>query len=357
MHRNGMLKALEQAWLGRGSCSPNPGVGAVAVRDGNIVARAWHQGAGNPHAEQVVLQQLAKNARGVTLYVTLEPCNHWGRTPPCVDAIIKAGVSTVVYGFHDPNPVVAANDTPSLLRAHGIEVIHYPMDEIDCFYQSYAHWINTGKPWVTAKMAQSLDGKIAGVDGRPVALSNPSCGEFTHKQRLHTDVIVTTAQTVIRDNPRLNVRLGDTQRGKPLAIIDRTLKLPENAAVLETASHCHIYHDEQYPVVKPLARCRYHPVPSRHGRLDLDFIITHLGRLGFHDVWVEAGGRLFSALHDDGLVNRTFLYIVPELLGEMATSGYHGDQIFKRNHTVSWHARQNNMILRLDWLEDGCLPD
>lgn len=351
MHNSFMLKALDQARLGKGFCAPNPSVGAVAVREQAIIAAGYHAGAGKPHAEQEVLKQLSGNLGEVTLYVTLEPCNHWGKTPPCVEAIIQAGVGRVIYGFADPNPLVAANNTPALLRQHGIEVMVCPLPEIDAFYQSYSYWTLTKKPWVTAKIAQSLDGKIGGPNGERVLLSNEACAEFTHTQRLHSDILLTTAKTIRSDNPRLDVRLPEYTCPKPIAIIDRNLGLTADAAVFTTAEYCHVFHDETVDVKKPLPRCTYHAISSREAGLDLSAVIARLGALGYHDVWVEAGGRLFSALHEQHLVNTTFVYLVPEVLGESAGSGYHGGQILKGRRSVSWQAKEDNMILRLDWLE------
>lgn len=351
MHNSFMLQALNQARLGKGFCAPNPSVGAVAVHGQAIIAEGYHAGAGKPHAEQEVLRQLSGDLGDVTLYVTLEPCNHWGRTPPCVEAIIQAGVGRVVYGFADPNPLVAANNTPALLQQHGIEVVHCALPEIDAFYQSYHHWTLTKTPWVTAKIAQTLDGKIAGPNGKRVQISNAACAEFTHTQRLHCDIVLTTAATIRNDNPRLDVRLPGYACQKPLAIIDRNLSLTAEATVFSTALHCHVFHDEAVHVKNPLPRCTYHAVSSQANRLDLQAIIGRLGASGYHDVWVEAGGRLFSVLHELRLVNTTFFYIVPEVLGESASNGYHGGELLKGGRSVSWQAKADNMILRLDWLE------
>src|SRR3990167_3715293 len=176
MHKDFMLAALDLVWLGRGICSPNPSVGAVLVHNQQIIAKAFHPGAGQLHAEQLVLDQLpADGLTNLTLYVTLEPCNHWGRTPPCVDAIINHRIDKVVFAFRDPNPLVVKNNTPHLLEEKGIEVIHYPLPEIDLFYQSYQYWFDTKRPWVTAKIAQSLDGKIGGFNGERLRLSNAEC--------------------------------------------------------------------------------------------------------------------------------------------------------------------------------------
>lgn len=355
MHEQFLLAALEQARLGRGQCAPNPSVGAVAVQNGKIIAQAWHKGAGTPHAEQLLLAQIPPHTPGVSVYITLEPCNHWGRTPPCVDAIINYGVETVIFAYLDPNPVVANNNSSTTLRQHGIEVAHYPLPVIDEFYKSYTHWILTGKPRVTVKMAHSFDGKIAGSKGERVYLSNSLCEQFTHQMRAASDVILTSARTILLDNPKLNVRLNDKEESKPVAIIDSSLGLNKEAQIFSTAQHCFIYHNNGLSTSYP--NSSFYSTPKKNGKMDLAAVINHLGGLGYHDVWVEAGGALFSSLHQEGLVDRTYLYLVPTRLGENAISAYQNDGLFKREHTVSWHAMGNNMIACLDWQEDSCLPD
>ena len=357
MHKQFMLAALEQAWLGRGFCAPNPSVGAVAVQHGKIIAQSWHHGAGTPHAEIVLLEQLPKYCPDITIYVTLEPCNHWGRTPPCVNALLKQGIKHVVYAYADPNPVVSVNNTPDLLKKQGVSVLHYPLPEIDRFYQSYTHWINTHKPWVTVKLAQTFDGKIAAAGCVRAFLSNPLCAEFTHQNRKHSDIILTTARTVNLDDPLLNVRLHGDQIAKPVAIIDSQLRLNPDAKVLKQASHCHVYHDATHSGGRIYAHCSYHPMPSAEGHVDLSAVIEHLGRLGYHDIWVEAGGELFTALHEAGLVNKAYVYLVPKVLGEAAIPAYHNIDIFSNTHAVSWQAMGDNMIATFDWQEVTCLPD
>lgn len=352
MHEQFLLAALNQAKLGRGICAPNPSVGAVAVHKGKIIAQTWHRGAGTPHAEQLLLEQLPKNISEITLYVTLEPCNHWGKTPPCVDAIIQYGVKRVVYAYRDPNPIIIANNTPRVLNEHGVEVFHYPLPEIDDFYQSYRYWTLTNKPWVTVKLAQSLDGKIAGAKGARVQLSNALCEAFTHQKRRQCDVILTTARTINQDDPKLNVRLSGVEEAKPVAIIDSHATVNPEANVFSTAKHCHIYHSEQCVPSTIHSNSTCHAMPATKGLLDLSAVISHLGKLGYHDVWVEAGGALFSALHLAQLVNKTYIYVVPKVLGESAISAYHHADIFNSACNVSWQTMGDNMIASLDWATD-----
>lgn len=348
MHKKFLLATLEQARLGQGFCAPNPCVGAVAVQNEKIIAQTCHQGAGTPHAEQLLLAQIPPKTPGISLYISLEPCNHWGRTPPCVDVIIQhGGVEEVIFAYRDPNPVVAKNNSSEILRKHGIKVTHYPVEEITEFYKSYTYWVLAKKPRVTVKLAQTLNGKIGRASGERVILSNALCGEFTHEMRAAADVILTSARTIHLDNPQLNARVGDNVQSKPVAIIDRLLTLNNNATIFTTASHCHIYHCHEEE--KPYSNSSFYFMPMKNGTMDLGAVIEHLGGLGYHDVWVEAGGAVFDTLHQEGLVHRTYLYLVPTSLEQQAISAYQQNGIFDRAHTVSWRAMGDNMIVCIDW--------
>jgi diaminohydroxyphosphoribosylaminopyrimidine deaminase/5-amino-6-(5-phosphoribosylamino)uracil reductase len=202
---------------------------------------------------------------------------------------------------------------------------------------------------VTVKMAQTLDGKIGQSEGNRLILSNSLCSRFTHEMRAASDVILTTARTIDLDNPKMNVRINNTEQSKPVAIIDRRLSLNTEAVIFSTASHCYVYHNDIKDV--KYSNSSFYPMPLKDGFMDLNAIISHLGELGYHDVWVEAGGALFRSLHHQGLVHRTYLYIVPAILGEKAVSAYQQSELFDRAHTVSWHAMGDNMIACLDWQE------
>ncbi len=349
MHEPFLLAALEQAKLGRGLCAPNPSVGAVAVHNGSIIAQAYHKGAGTLHAEPLVLEQLPPNMSGVSLYITLEPCTHWGRTPPCVDAIIAYGIAEVIFAYADPNPIVAQNNATDKLLAQGIQVTHLPLPQINEFYQSYRQWTLTGKPRVTVKIAQAFDGSI-GQAGERVILSNQQCAHFTHQMRQASDVVLTTAQTIEHDNPQLNVRLEGLVQAKNVAIIDRHLRLSPEMQVFKTAKQCHIYHAD---TVKSLCypNSTYYQTPTQDNGLDLSYIIHHLGRLGYHEVWVEAGSTLFNTLHAQKLVDRTYIYLIPKTLSQ-GISAYQGHDLFTRAHSITWQAMDDNMIACLDWLEE-----
>ena len=350
MHHFFLLAALKQAWLGRGQCSPNPSVGAVAVKDNKIIAQAWHHAAGSAHAESAALAQLAKNIPGITLYVTLEPCNHWGRTPPCTNTILAHGIEKVIYGYKDPNPIVQTNNTDEILKAQGVDVESLPIPEINDFYQSYQYWSQTKLPWVTVKLAQSLDGMIALENNLRCQISNQNCSEFTHQQRKYTDIILTTARTIQQDDPWLNVRLDGVITSKPLAVLNRNLELNQQHRALQRADTVLHYHDQKnIAPVNFSSQHIFHGVPCSENHLELTSIIRNLGLRGYHDVWVEAGAKLFRALHEQELVNRTYLYLAAKCLGDKSVPAYGAKNFFQTPHKIQWHPMADNMILQLDW--------
>jgi diaminohydroxyphosphoribosylaminopyrimidine deaminase/5-amino-6-(5-phosphoribosylamino)uracil reductase len=344
-----MLEALDEAKRFRGYCAPNPSVGAIAVRGQDVLARAAHQGAGTPHAEINLLNQLEGDLSDVRLYVTLEPCNHWGRTPPCVKQIIERNVSQIIYGFADPNPVVKQNDTPKILRENGIEVIHFPMPEIDQFYQSYHYWTHHHRPWVTAKMAISLDGRIANKGNQPFQLSNELCRTHTHLHRDSSDIILTSAATILADDPLLNVRINEKETSKPLAVVDSDLSVPKVAKAIQAAKIVLQFHQPEATVASAVTKHHF-SVPKNQFGLDMDAVIRLIGEQGYHDVWVEAGGKLFSYLHQHKLVQTTYLYVSPHVLGNQAISAFSDMPNWtEEKPVVNWQIMDDNAILRLDW--------
>jgi len=196
-------QALQMAQLRRGFCAPNPSVGAVIVSGETIISRGHHVAAGHPHAEVDALKKLPTVPKDARMFVTLEPCCHYGKTPPCTNAIIEAGIKEVIYAFRDPNPIVAGKGELVLQEA-GIDCRQVSHPEIDRFYQSYAYWQANKKPWVTAKLAMTLNGKIAKEKGEPIAITSPALQEVTHQLRKQADGILTTVKTILADDPQLN---------------------------------------------------------------------------------------------------------------------------------------------------------
>jgi diaminohydroxyphosphoribosylaminopyrimidine deaminase / 5-amino-6-(5-phosphoribosylamino)uracil reductase len=314
-----LRRTLELAQSRRGFCSPNPAVGALLERDGRILAEGFHKAAGQPHAEVEALRDLPLEiTQGATLYVSLEPCCHHGRTPPCTDLIIQKGIAEVVYAYRDPNPVVAGRGEAVLLSA-GVEVRQVPLAEVDEFYQSYAHWTQTGLPFTTVKLAISLDGKTAGPGGLPLPLTGPEANRFTHERRLRSDAILTTARTVLADDPRLNVRLHGVETPKPVVILDRLGRTPATARIFQTAQSVTIYTGEDVPAERSRALADQGAtviaVDTSNGLLPLRQILGQLGQTGYHDLWVEGGAALFTAFLKERLAQRAFIYVAPVIVG------------------------------------------
>ena len=351
-HQEYLLLALEQARSRRGFCAPNPAVGAVLVKDGMIIAQGAHQAAGSPHAEIEVLKVAGEAAHGATLYVTLEPCNHQGRTPPCTEAIIQHGIAAVFYAYADPNFQVKGRGAARLGEA-ALQVEQLSLNEVDEFYKSYAHWLSTHRPFVTAKLALSLDGKIAGVNGEPVLITGAEAQHYTHQRRRSSDAILTSARTIIQDNPRFNVRLGDETISKPLYVIDRLAQLPLDALVLQTTSSVTIFHDKTAPAEKlknlESAGVRCVELSSESGLLSESVIVEFIGQDGVHDLWLEAGGKLFESFYEAQLINRLLFYIAPKTLGVQAYPAFQAPHdFFNDSKAVRWFSLGQDVVCEID---------
>lgn len=365
MHSTFLIEALAEARNHQGFCAPNPAVGAVAVVDGKVIGRGYHHGPGSPHAEVEALRPLSDDeCRQATLYVTLEPCCHHGRTPPCTDLVLSRKIRSVVYGFADPNPVVAGLGARKLLEA-GVEVVHHTVDEIDSFYGSYLYWWKHGRPRLTAKLALSMDGKTAGAGGARVQITGDVAQKFTHEWRRNSDAILTTSQTILKDDPQLNVRLGEQAIGKPVYVLDRLGRLPWNARVIRTASRVTVFHgieadEERMEALKQsgvqLVRTPSNGMADSPG-LDLNFVVDYLGKTaGLHDVWIEAGGTCFAQFIQQRLLNRAFVLIAPKWLGAEATGGFDDDtsgsrtaDLFVGANSVRWSGLGRDALAEITW--------
>lgn len=331
-HQDYLLTALQLAQQRRGFCAPNPAVGAIIVQNERIVGEGYHWGCGHPHAEVEALRAAGDKARGATAYVTLEPCRHYGRTPPCTSALIEAGITQVFYGVNDPNPLMAGQ-SQALLREVGIACEKVNVPALEAFYQSYAYWWQHKKPWVTAKLAISLDAKIAGAGGVPVTLTGHALKIKTFEARLRADALLTTVRTLIQDDPLMNVRLEGQSIAKPLYVMDTHLQLPLTAQVLKTCKPVTVLHGPGVDRAQAQAlaaqgvRCCEVAVDATTGQLNLEAVFALIGADGCHDVWVEAGGRLFSALVSARLVHCGIIYVAPTWLGCKGLDAFVGDQL------------------------------
>lgn len=316
-----MRLALREARRGRGRTSPNPPVGAVVVTAGGTVAgRGFHRRAGAPHAEIEALASAGSAARGATLVVTLEPCAHHGRTPPCTEAIVAAGVRRVVIGARDPNPHVPGQGA-ALLAAAGVEVADGVL-EAACndLIAPFRKHVRTGLPWVTLKLAASLDGRIATAAGDSRWITGPDSRRYAHRLRNEHDAILVGAETVRRDDPALTCRLRGGRN--PLRIVlDGRLRLPATARVLtDGAAPTLIVAGRSAPARRPwmdrAAGVQVMRLSDRDGVVSPRALLRALGRRGVVSVLVEGGARVAGTLLRAGAVDRLLCFLAPMLIGE-----------------------------------------
>lgn len=321
-----MSLALDLARKGRGRTSPNPVVGAVIVNDGQIVGQGWHQKAGLAHAEIHALEQASTRSKNATIYVTLEPCCHHGRTGPCTDAIIQAGIKRVVLGMKDPNPLVAGCGI-EILRDHGIDVdTGILADEAARLNAPFIKWISCKLPFVTLKSAISLDGKIATRTGHSQWITSEQSRLQVHRMRDAADAVVTGIGTVLADNPALTTRLPEGGKSPCRVVLDRLCRIPLDAKLVsDQAAPTLIFVSEIAPAskIKSLQQQGIELVicPETEGQLDLDFVFHQLGERCLTHVLVEAGGTLNSALLYGNYVDRVVLFMAPLLIGGQNAPG------------------------------------
>ena len=317
-----MRVALDKAARALGASSPNPAVGAVVVREGEIVGRGHTRPPGGDHAEVVALREAGERASGATVYVTLEPCAHHGRTPPCTDALIEAGVAAVRYALLDPDPQVCGAGERAL-RDAGLEVeAGDGAAEAERLLEGYLKHRRTGMPFVIAKFAASLDGRIAAASGDSRWVSGPQTLDWVHEQRPRLDAIVVGSNTVIVDDPQLTARPGGSMEGahQPLrVVVDSRGRVPPEAAVLRGPPATLIATTEASPVEwrRRLAEAGAEVLvlPQFEGRVDVEALLRTLGDRGALTVLVEGGGVLFGTLFDRRLVDRVQAVIAPLVIG------------------------------------------
>jgi len=306
-----LSEALKLAEVRKGFTSPNPAVGAVLVKDGNIIGRGFHWAAGKAHAEVEAIQQ-AEAVEGATLYVTLEPCCHFGRTPPCTDLIIQKKIKEVVFGFSDPNPHVSGRGA-QLLSEAGIKVRQEASSVVHSFYRQYAYWTQTGKTWITGKLALTRDYKTAFPDGARLRITRTLADCYTHERRKQADVLITSISTVKKDDPLFNVRLADTVLSKPVWVLDRKLEFSTTAKLFHSAQSLSLVcgqgsATDRAKEFKSLG-VDVIPTPELEKSLDLEAVALALGKRGFHEAWVECGYTLFLSFIRTQQFQETVFYI------------------------------------------------
>ncbi len=317
-----MRIALREAEKGVGRTSPNPAVGAVLVKGGRVVARGYHARAGGPHAEVVAIRAAGPRAQGADLYTTLEPCNHWGKTPPCSVAVLEAGVKRVFVGSRDPNPLVNGRGLARLRRG-GVEVVTGVLEE-ECDAVN-AHWfrfITSGRPHVTLKAAVTLDGKLATASGDSRWVSGPEARAQVHRLRDRIDAVLVGAGTARADDPRLTARPAQGRGRDPIRVVlDSRLELPPRLRLLRPrrGAPTLVAHVSGTPRVHRAGveylRCR-----ARGGRVDLRDLLAKLAARGVTSLLVEGGAEVHASFLREGIADRVLLFVAPKIAGGDARS-------------------------------------
>lgn len=311
--------ALKLALKAKGKTSPNPNVGALVVKRGRIIGRGFHAKAGLAHAEIVALDEAANKARGATLYVTLEPCAHTGRTPPCVNRIIDSGIKEVVVGMIDPNPLNNGRGI-ILLKQNNVKVrVGFLEDRLKKINASFIKYITTRIPFVTVKVGQSLDGRIATRTGDSKWITSDKSRSFAHKLRENYDAIMVGVNTIMRDNPRLDPWFSKKKLIK--IIIDSTLSAPENSNIFSADSQVIIITLPSRPGQETenrkslAAKAKILEVKERAGQINLRDALKKLAQLQISNILVEGGGTLIGSLFDEKLVDKILFFISPKIIG------------------------------------------
>lgn len=315
-----MARALELAARGLLTTTPNPRVGCVIVQNGEMIGEGWHVRAGEPHAEVHALAMAGERARGATAYVTLEPCSHHGRTPPCADALVKAGVSRVVVAMEDPNPLVAGRGL-ARLRDAGI-LTHSGLQESEAraLNIGFISRMTRGRPWLRLKVAATLDGKTALENGVSQWITGDDARRDAHRWRARSCAVLTGIGTVRDDNPQLNVRAIPTERQPLRVVVDARLETPLNARLLDGGPVLIAAALNDADRIAALQRRGADVVilPDGGGKVNLPALMRELGRRGLNEVLAESGFKLNGSLLREGCVDELVLYLAPALVGDAA---------------------------------------
>lgn len=315
-HKKYMDLAIKLAEKGRGLTSPNPMVGCIVVKRGRIVGKAYHKKAGEEHAEVLAISDAGKKAANSTMYVNLEPCSHWGRTPPCTEKIVEAGVREVIIGMKDPNPLV---DGFRELKFRGIKTkIGILEKEAKKLNEAYAKYIKTKKPFVSIKVAMSLDGRIATATGDSKYITSKEARAYVHQLRSEADAVMVGLNTVLRDNPELTPRL---VKGKdPVkVVVDSSLKIPKSCNLMKDPSKLIIATTNKASKneIKKLQQKGVNIVTtkSKKGMVDLRDLMRQLGKHEITSVMIEGGSELNSSAIRAGVVDKILIFAAPKIIG------------------------------------------
>ena len=325
-----MQLALDLAKQGEFTTTPNPSVGCVLVKDGKVVGKGFHAKAGEPHAEVMALREAGENARGATAYVTLEPCSHFGRTPPCAKGLVEAGVSKVIAAMCDPNPQVAGKGLQILSDASIQSAVGLLEENAEQLNKGFLKRMRTGKPFVQLKLAMSIDGKTAMASGESKWITGAQARADVQQYRAKASAILSTSQTVLADDPSLNVRWEelppDVKAGyaqeklrQPVRVIlDSSHKVRSDFKVFSTESPVWLVGEDDYPLAGFPVFTEYLQVDRNQSETRLQALMSALGKRQINTLWVEAGATLAGALIAENLVDELIIYMAPKLLGDQA---------------------------------------
>ncbi len=335
-----MQRAIRLAKKGLYSTDPNPNVGCVIVKDGEVVGEGWHQRAGEAHAEINALAQAGEKAEGATAYVTLEPCSHTGKTPPCADALIKAGIKKVVAAMVDPNPQVAGSGLKKLQDA-GIETEHGLLEaQARALNPGFIKRMESGRPFVRVKLAMSLDGRTAMASGESKWISSDASRNDVQRMRAESSAILTGIGTVLADDPSMNVRLTAQQLGIDVVrqpkriVLDSQLKMPAEAKIAALEGECLVYttvdmdNRDGYPFI--IESCE-----AADGKINLFALMDDLAKKEINLLHVEAGAVLCGALLKNDLVDEIIIYMAPHIMGDGAKGLFHLPGLEKMKDRIS----------------------
>ena len=341
-----MEQALELAGRGLNTTTPNPRVGCVVVRDGAVVGTGWHEKAGMPHAEVLALKAAGARSPGATLYVNLEPCSHHGRTPPCVDAIVEAGVKRVVAAIQDPNPKVAGAGFAKL-RAAGIAVERGLMEEearelnIGFFAR-----MTRGRPWMRMKIAASLDGRTALANGKSQWITGEAARQDGHRWRARACAILTGFGTVRDDDPQLNVRGVDTPRQPLKIVVDSKFETSPSARLLKEGQTLVVgaVNDAKRIASLKKAGAEVMIIPNDGGKVELFKLMEELARRELNEIHVEAGTKLNGSLLQAGVVDELLVYLAPSVIGDSGRGMFHLPEITELSRASALKIREVERI-------------
>ena len=325
-----MQLALDLAKRGEFTTTPNPSVGCVLVKDGKVIGKGFHAKAGEPHAEVMALREAGENARGATAYVTLEPCSHFGRTPPCAKGLVEAGVSKVIAAMCDPNPQVAGKGLQILGDAGIQSAVGLLEENAEQLNKGFLKRMRTGKPFVQLKLAMSIDGKTAMASGESKWITGAQARADVQKYRAKASAILSTSQTVLADDPSLNVRWEELPpnvkadypqeklRQPVRVILDSSHKVRSDFKVFSTESPVWLVGEDDYPLTGFPVFTEYLQLDQNQGETRLQALMSALGKRQINTLWVEAGATLAGALIAENLVDELIIYMAPKLLGDQA---------------------------------------